>query len=282
MTLHRLLQGDRPIIIGILNLTPDSFSDGGSYTEKGRAVQFALQMVRDGADIIDVGGESTSPGSIRVAPAEQLRRVVGTISALRRTLPGHIPISIDTTSSIVAEAAVAAGASILNDVSGGRDDEEMFELAAGKGLPIILMHMQGTPETMQIKPSYQDVIKEIQNFLMARCEKALEFGVLKEHLIIDPGIGFGKTPEHNLKILASLDQFTAMGYPVLLGASRKNFMENICGAAEPRDLIGATCATTGIGVQAGVKIFRVHDVKENRQAADVTWAITSSIRSASF
>ena len=153
----------------------------------------------------------------------------------------------------------------------------MFELAAKKGLPIILMHMQGTPETMQIKPSYQDVIKEIQDFLMARCEKALEFGVLKEHLIIDPGIGFGKTPDHNLKILASLDQFTAMGYPVLLGASRKNFMGDICGAAEARDLVGATCATTGIGVQAGVKIFRVHDVKENRQAADVTWAITSSI-----
>ena len=277
MTLHHLLQDDRPIIMGILNLTPDSFSDGGSYTEKGRAVHFALQMVRDGADIIDVGGESTSPGSTRVAPEEQLRRVIGTISALRRTLPTHIPISIDTTSSIVAEAAVSAGASILNDVRSGRDDEKMFELAAKKGLPIILMHMQGTPETMQIKPSYQDVIKEIQDFLMARCEKALEFGVLKEHLIIDPGIGFGKTPDHNLKILASLDQFTAMGYPVLLGASRKNFMGDICGAAEARDLVGATCATTGIGVQAGVKIFRVHDVKENRQAADVTWAITSSI-----
>ena len=140
--------------------------------------------------------------------------------------------------------------------------------------------MQGTPETMHIKPFYQDVIKEIQDFLMVRCEKAQGFGVLKEHLIIDPGIGFGKTRDHNLKIVASLDQFTAMGYPVLLGTSRKKFMGDICGSAEPRDLLGATCATTGIGVQAGVKIFRVHDVKENRQAADVAWAITSAMMTA--
>jgi len=275
MTLHRLLKEDRPIIMGILNLTPDSFSDGGSYTDKGRAVHFALQMVRDGADIIDVGGESTRPGSTRVSPEEQLRRVVDTITALRRTLPSHIPISIDTTSSVVAKAAVSAGASIINDVRSGRDDEQMFELAAEKGLPIILMHMQGTPETMQINPSYQDVIREIQDFLISRCEKAQAYGVLKENLVIDPGIGFGKTPVHNLRILASLDQFTAMGYPVLLGASRKKFMSGMCGDAEPRDLLGATCATTTLGVQAGVKIFRVHDVKENRQAADIALAITS-------
>lgn len=275
MTLHRLLKEDRPIIMGILNLTPDSFSDGGSYTDKGRAVHFALQMVRDGADIIDVGGESTRPGSTRVSPEEQLRRVVDTITALRRTLPAHILISIDTTSSVVAKAAVSAGASIINDVRSGRDDEQMFELAAEKGLPIILMHMQGTPETMQINPSYQDVIREIQDFLMTRCEKAQAYGVLKENMIIDPGIGFGKTPLHNLRILASLEQFTAMGYPVLLGASRKKFMSGMCDDAEPRDLLGATCATTTIGVQAGVKIFRVHDVKENRQAADIALAITS-------
>lgn len=261
--------------MGILNLTPDSFSDGGSYTEKGRAVHFALQMVREGAEIIDVGGESTRPGSKRVSPDEQLRRVVGTITAIRRTLPEHILISIDTTSSVVAKEAVSAGASIINDVRSGRDDEKIFDLAAENNLPIILMHMQGTPKTMQISPSYEDVIKEIQDFLMARCEKALSCGVIKDNLIIDPGIGFGKTPEHNLKLLAGLGEFTAMGYPVVLGASRKKFMGDICNGAEPRDLIGATCSTTSFGVQAGVKIFRVHDVKENRQAADIAWAVKS-------
>lgn len=278
MTLHSLLKDGHPIIMGILNLTPDSFSDGGSYTEKGRAVHFALQMVREGAEIIDVGGESTRPGSQRVSPEEQLRRVVGTITAIRRTLPEHILISIDTTSSIVAKEAVSAGASIINDVRSGRDDEKMFELAAENSLPIILMHMQGTPQTMQINPSYEDVIKEIQDFLMARCEKALMYGVVKENLIIDPGIGFGKTPEHNLQLLAGLGEFTAMGYPVVLGASRKKFMGDICSGAGPRDLIGATCSTTSIGVQAGVKIFRVHDVKDNRQAADIAWAIQSQTR----
>jgi dihydropteroate synthase len=275
MTLHRLLKDDRPIIMGILNLTPDSFSDGGSYTEKGRAVQFALQMVRDGADIIDVGGESTRPDSKRVSPEEQLRRVVDTITALKRTLPANTPISIDTASSIVARAAVSAGASIINDVRSGRDDEGIFELAAEKSLPLILMHMQGTPQTMQINPAYSNIIKEITDFLQERCEKAQSYGVLKENLIIDPGIGFGKTRAHNLTLLARLEEFTAMGYPVLLGTSRKKFMGEICAGADSKELLGATCASTALGVQSGVRIFRVHDVKENRQAADVTWAINS-------
>ncbi|MFW2365240.1 MAG: dihydropteroate synthase [Desulforhopalus sp.] len=276
MTLQRLLENNRPIIMGILNLTPDSFSDGGSYTEKGRAVHFALQMVRDGAEIIDVGGESTRPGSTRVSPEEQLRRVVDTITSLRRTLPPHILISIDTTSSVVAKAAVSAGASVINDVRSGRDDEKIFEFAAESKLPLILMHMQGTPQTMQVAPSYEDIINEITDFLLERCEKAKSYGVLKENLIIDPGIGFGKTREHNLQILANLNKFTVLDYPVLLGASRKKFMGKICGDTEAKDLIGATCASTGIGVQAGVRIFRVHDVKENRQAADVAWAIKSN------
>lgn len=275
MTLHQLLKDDRPIIMGILNLTPDSFSDGGSYTEKGRAVQFALQMVRHGADIIDVGGESTRPDSKRVPPEEQLRRVVDTITALRRTLPTNISISIDTTSSVVARAAVTAGASIINDVRSGRDDEGIFELAAEKKLPLILMHMQGTPQTMQIKPSYNDIIKEIGDFLLERCEKAQRYGVTKGNIIIDPGIGFGKTRAHNLMLLAHLGELTALGYPVILGCSRKKFMGEICAGAEPKDLLGATCASTGLGVQSGVRIFRVHDVKENRQAADVAWAINS-------
>lgn len=275
MTLQHLLTSNRPLIMGILNLTPDSFSDGGSYTEKGHAVCFALQMVNDGADIIDVGGESTRPGAQTVPPKEQLRRVIEIITTLRQTLPANILISIDTTRAEVARAAVLAGASIINDVRSGRDDEEIFAFAAEKNLPIILMHMQGTPETMQINPSYEDVTREVKDFLLKRCDKALTLGVLKENLIIDPGIGFGKTQEHNLKLMADLGEFTATGYPVLLGTSRKRFMGSLCSGATPNDLIGATCATTTLGVQAGVKIFRVHDVKQNRQAADVAWAINS-------
>ncbi|MFK8067010.1 MAG: dihydropteroate synthase [Gammaproteobacteria bacterium] len=262
--------------MGILNVTPDSFSDGGSHTNRGRAVTAALQMVEEGADIIDVGGESTRPDSERVSSEEQIRRVAGTIEALRRTLPENILISIDTTLSEVASVAVNAGANILNDVRAGRDDEDMFKLAAERDLPIILMHMQGTPQTMQKNPTYDDVVAEIESFLRERCEAAIKAGVKKENIVIDPGIGFGKTQEHNLMLMANLDRFVKSDYPVLLGTSRKRFMGSICKGAEPKELIGATCATTSIGINAGVQIFRVHDVKPNRQAADVTFAINNS------
>ncbi len=268
-----LLELERPLIMGILNVTPDSFSDGGSHTTRGRAVAHALQMIEEGADIIDVGGESTRPGSERVSAEEQIRRVVGIIQALRNTLPEEVPISIDTTLSAVARAAIEAGANILNDVRAGRDDLGMFRLAAEHGLPVILMHMQGTPETMQENPAYEDVVTEIEHFLNERCQAALDVGVKKENIIIDPGIGFGKTQEHNLMLMANLDRFVKSGYPVLLGTSRKRFMGAICPVDTPRELVGATCATTALGVMAGVRIFRVHDVKPNRQAADVTWAI---------
>lgn len=271
--LKTLLKQDKPVIMGILNVTPDSFSDGGSHTERGRAVSFALQMVEEGADIIDVGGESTRPTSERVSPAEQIRRVVNIIESLRRTLPEHILISIDTTWSEVAKAAVDAGASILNDVRAGRDDNDMFKLAAERDLPLILMHMQGTPQTMQDNPTYDDVVADIESFFKERCEAAVQAGVKKENIIIDPGIGFGKTQEHNLLLMKHLDRFASSGYPVLLGTSRKRFMGAICENTEPGDLVGATCASTSMGVMSGVKIFRVHDVKPNRQAADVTWAI---------
>lgn len=279
MTIENLVSSVRPVIMGILNLTPDSFSDGGSYTNKGRAVQFGLQMVREGAQIIDVGGESTKPGAQRVPVEEQLRRVIGTIKALRTTLPREVPISIDTTRSEVAEAAVDAGASIINDVRSGRDDENIFRLAAKRGLPIILMHMQGTPETMQLRPSYGDVVTEVRDFLLQRCDKAQSLGVSKKNIIIDPGIGFGKSRNHNLQLIANLDHFTSTGYSVALGASRKKFMAEICSNDDTKTLLGATCATTTIGVQAGVNIFRVHDVEVNRQAADVAWAIVSRGRS---
>ncbi len=274
--LNDLIKQGKPLIMGILNVTPDSFSDGGSHTVRGRAVTHALQMVEEGADIIDVGGESTRPDAERVSPEEQIRRVAGTIEALRRTLPKNILISIDTTLSEVASAAIDAGANILNDVRAGRDDEDMFKLAAERDLPLILMHMQGTPKTMQKNPSYEDVVVDIESFLEERSAAAIKAGVKKENIIIDPGIGFGKTQEHNLMLLAHLDRFVKSGYPVLLGTSRKRFMGAICQGADPQELIGATCATTSLGVIAGVQIFRVHDVKPNRQAADVTFAINNA------
>ena len=269
MTLQDLLQQDRPLMMGILNLTPDSFSDGGSHTERGTAVQFALQMVREGADIIDVGGESTRPGSERISSKEQIRRVADIIAALRKTLPVEVLISIDTTLSEVANIAVEAGATILNDVRAGRDDNAMFKLAAEKGLPIILMHMQGTPQTMQNNPHYENPVDDIKDFLLERADAAQQAGIAEYNIVIDPGIGFGKTKEHNLQLMKNLDAFVATGYPVLLGTSRKRFLGAVSKEKNPKQLVGATCASTVIGVQAGVQIFRVHDVMPNRQAAAV-------------
>lgn len=273
MNLNQLLELDRPLIMGILNRTPDSFSDGGLYLEEPHAERQALRMVEEGADIIDIGGESTRPGSQREEPDEQIRRVVPLIERLHTALPSSILISIDTTCAEVAEAALDAGASILNDISAGRDDPEMFKLAAKRDAPIVLMHMQGTPETMQLNPTYTDVVSEVRAFLLERATAAQAAGIRHERIIIDPGIGFGKTKEHNLALMADLKPFVETGYPVLLGTSRKRFMGSICAHAEPKTLLGATCATTALGVRAGVRIFRVHDVLPNRQAAEVAWAI---------
>jgi dihydropteroate synthase len=259
--------------MGILNVTPDSFSDGGKYQNIEAAVQHALQMAKEGADIIDVGGESTRPGSERISAEEQKQRVLGIIRELKKRLPDKISISIDTTLAEVAGAALEAGASIINDISAGRDDPEILNLAAQKQCPYILMHMQGQPGTMQNNPTYTDVVEEIRLFLLERAGVAINAGIKKENIIIDPGIGFGKTKEHNLQLMANLQRFVDTGFPVLLGASRKRFMGSICAGATADQLIGATCATTALAVAAGVKIIRVHDVKENRQAADVAWAI---------
>lgn len=273
MVADKLLKSNRPLIMGILNRTPDSFSDGGLYQDEAQALAHALKMGEEGADIIDVGGESTRPGSRRIEAGEQIRRVVPIIKRLRGSLPAAIPISIDTTRAEVAATALAAGASILNDISAGRDDPAMFKLAAQTGVPIILMHMQATPETMQINPAYGDVVAEVKSFLLKRAEAAQAAGIRREQVFIDPGIGFGKTNEHNLALMANLKQFVDTGYPVLLGTSRKRFMGAICAQTEPKEFLGATCATTALGVMAGVRIFRVHDIKTNRQAADVAWAI---------
>jgi dihydropteroate synthase len=263
---------DSPKIMGILNVTPDSFSDGGKYSVVASAIEQAEVMVADGADIIDVGGESTRPGSDPVGAEEQIRRVVPVIRAIRQ-LDASLAISIDTTMSMVAEAAIDAGASIINDVSAGLGDPAMLSFAASVQCPIILMHMQGTPKTMQDDPQYQDVVAEVSMFLQQRIASALAAGVEADNIAIDPGIGFGKLKRDNLQLLAHLPQLLALGYPLLLGTSRKRFMGGICNVNHPEELVTATAVTTALGVIAGVQMFRVHDVKANRQAADVAWAI---------
>ena len=263
----------KPLLMGILNVTPDSFSDGGLHHEPDAAVARGLEMVEQGADIIDVGGESTRPGAERVTEEQQLQRVLPVIRELQRQLPEGIPISIDTTSTRVAGAALEQGAVIVNDVSAGRDDPGMLKLVADAGVPYIIMHMQGTPRTMQDNPHYDDVVAEIKTFLLARAEAAMAAGIRQENLVIDPGIGFGKSKRDNLDIIVNLDSFTKTGYKVLLGASRKRFMGSICAISGYSELVGATCATTALGVFASVHILRVHDIKENRQALDVAWAL---------
>jgi dihydropteroate synthase len=266
---------EKPLIMGILNVTPDSFSDGGKYATVGEAVLQAERMRADGADIIDIGGESTRPGSDPVPASEQIRRVVPVIEAVRSRLPG-LSISIDTTLSEVAEAALQAGADMINDVSGGIGDPAILTLAARRDAPIVLMHSQGTPKTMQDNPYYDEVVGEIRSILLERAGAALQAGIKRERIVLDPGIGFGKRKQDNLDLLAHLEAFVELGFPVLLGASRKRFMGSLCHVQEPAELVTATAVTTALGVMAGVKLFRVHDVKENRQAADVAWAIRQS------
>ena len=262
-----------PLIMGILNVTPDSFSDGGKHNEPASAVKHALKMVQAGADIIDVGGESTRPGASTVDTDEQLRRVLPVIEQLRDKLPADFPISIDTTDIKVAIAAVESGVNWLNDISAAEDSAEMLNLAADKKIPIVLMHRQGKSASMQDAPYYVDVCKEVFGYLLQRAEAAIVAGVYEQHIVLDPGIGFGKLLEHNLAILKELPALCQQGFPVLLGTSRKRFLSVICDEQDASLLGVATAATTALAVQSGVKILRVHDVIHNRQAADVAWAI---------
>jgi dihydropteroate synthase len=267
---------DRPLLMGILNVTPDSFSDGGEFSSPELALQHALQMIEAGADIIDVGGESTRPSADIVSEQEQLTRVIPVIKLLRKHIPAKILMCIDTTNSVVAEAALKAGADWINDVSAAEDSPKMLALAAKQQCPIVLMHRQGTSATMQDAPQYTNVSQEVVSYLQQRAQVALDRGVSARHIILDPGIGFGKTFEHNLSLMADLKSLVDLGYKVLLGTSRKRFLSEICQQPSSSKLAAATCATTTLGVLAGVAIFRVHDVLENRQAADVTWKIKQS------
>ena len=271
-----LNQLNKPLIMGILTITPDSFSDGGKYSDLKAALSHVELMISEGADIIDIGGESTRPGSDSVSATEQIHRVIRVIKAIRCQLNYPVLISIDTTSSAVAKAALDAGATIINDVSAGKNDPALLTLAAQMNAEIILMHSQGTPKTMQDKPYYKNVMQEVISDLTIQITAALNAGIKKENIAIDPGIGFGKRKQDNLDLLAHLDTLVALGFPVLLGTSRKRFMGSICSESEPSELVTATAVTTALGVMAGVQLFRVHDVKENRQAANVAWAIKNS------
>ena len=262
-----------PIIMGILNVTPDSFSDGGAYPSTKSAVDRALIMIEQGAKIIDIGGESTKPGSERVPPIEQKRRIIDVISQLKKVIPNNILISVDTTSSEVAQAAIDLSVEMINDVSGGTDDEKMMPLIAQNNLYYCIMHMQGSPKTMQDNPTYENVIEEIKSFLMAQAIKLTELGLEKNKIILDPGIGFGKTTNHNLEILNNLEIFSSLGFNTLLGASRKRLFSEISKENNPEDRISGTCATSALGVVAGINIFRVHDVWQNKQAIDVAFNI---------
>ena len=262
---------DAPIIMAILNVTPDSFSDGGVYLETNKAYEKASKDFDDGADIIDIGGESSRPGAVSVSVNVEMKRVIPVIKKIRSKLPNVI-ISIDTTKPEIACAALNEGVQIVNDITGG-SNSDLLKIVNSFEAGLILMHMQGTPKTMQIAPRYTDVTEELVEFLRTRVTQAQNFGVNTTQICVDPGIGFGKTFRQNYEILANLNRFVDCFDSVMLGASRKKFLRDSVEQSNPNNILGATCATTSYGVLQGAKIFRVHDVKENRQAADVAWKI---------
>ncbi|MDH5524267.1 MAG: dihydropteroate synthase [Desulfobulbaceae bacterium] len=263
--------GDRPLIMGILNVTPDSFSDGGSFMEQEHIADQVNEMLSQGVDIIDVGGESSRPFSDAVSVTEELNRVIPAIETIRRLSP-TVPISIDTTKAEVAQKAIAAGADIINDISGLRFDPQMIEVALANKVPVIIMHMQGTPGNMQVKPHYEDVIDEIMSFFKERIAWAKQKGLARERIIVDPGIGFGKTIRHNLLILKHVTEFKKLGCPVLVGHSRKAFIGNILDLeVDERDT--ATASISAYCSTQGVDIIRVHNVRINAQTIRMAEAI---------
>jgi len=262
----------RPIVMGILNVTPDSFSDGGQFDSPSAAVDQARRMLDEGADVIDIGAESTRPGSERIDAQGQIQRLQEVLPAL---VKAGAMVSMDTTLAAVAAYALDTGAAIINDIAAGRDDAEMLPLAASRGCPIVLMHMLGQPRTMQKSPQYSDVVAEVGEFLSERVEAAIAAGVRRENIILDPGIGFGKTMTHNLELLARVDELAALGLPVLVGASRKRFIGEITGANTPADRVYGTVAAHVAAYLGGATIIRVHDVAAARQSLDVAAAIAA-------
>ena len=261
----------RGLIMGVLNVTPDSFSDPGEFFVPDKAIERALQMAADGAHIIDIGGESTRPGSEPVTAEEELRRVIPVIEKLRRKL--DVPISIDTSKAEVARAAIEAGVSIVNDITGGQGDDQMLPLVAETKSAFIIMHMQGTPRTMQIEPRYTDVVAEISEFFRQQYARAIGLNINPMAIAFDPGIGFGKTLEHNLEVLAQLERLREHDRALVVGVSRKSFLGKVIGSPEIRDRLIPGLALTSLLRARGADVFRVHDVRENVYALQITEAI---------
>src|ERR1700687_1288549 len=276
--------GDRTLVMGVLNVTPDSFSDGGKFLDPQRAVEHALEMERAGADLLDIGGESTRPGSTGTAAETELARILPVLEGLRGAL--RVPISVDTRKSQVAEAAISAGAQIINDISGLRCDPRIAEVAQRRRVPLILMHMRGEPRTMQKKAFARDVMKDVAQGLRASIAKARQAGVRKSQIIIDPGIGFGKSFEQNYELLRKLPELANLGYPLLVGPSRKGFLGATLARngkpAPPEERLWATAATATASILGEAHIVRVHDVAEMAQVARVADCLLDSASCRSF
>ncbi len=270
-------------IMGVVNVTPDSFFDGGAHDTPGPAAAHASQLIADGADIVDIGGESTRPGASEVSVADEIARVVPTIAQIRAAHP-EAQISVDTMKAEVAAAAIEAGATYVNDVTAFTGDPEIASVVAGAGVDCCLMHMQGDPRTMQDDPQYRDVVDEVRAYLETRMQVAVAAGVAEERIQLDPGIGFGKTLAHNLELLARLDEIVALGCPVVIGVSRKSFISRIAQDAgvsgvEVSDRLPGTVAANTLAFERGAKVFRVHDVREAAQGLAVAAAALAATRS---
>ena len=263
--------GTKTYVMGILNVTPDSFSDGGEFNQTTSALDRAQKMIQNGVDIIDIGGQSTRPGAEQISLEEELNRVIPIIKAIRQQ--ENIPISIDTTSAEVARTAIEAGADIINDISGGTYDENMFSIAAQLEVPIILMHIKGTPQTMQSLTNYQNLIVEIKDFLEQQINKAIAYKIRPSNIIIDPGIGFAKNVSQNLQLIQQLAQFKTLNSPILIGVSRKSFIGKITGRNNPKDRVWGTAAACCGAIANGADIIRVHDVSSMYDVAKVADAI---------
>ncbi len=268
----RRLDLERPLVMGVLNVTPDSFSDGGEFINIKDAISRAHQIINEGADIIDIGGESSRPGAEGIKPEEEIGHVIPVIEAIRKI--SDLPISIDTTKAVVAEEAIKAGADIINDISAMRFDSRMIEVALEYETPVILMHMLGKPKTMQANPNYDNCIAEIKEFFEERIEFCRSKGMAEDKIIIDPGIGFGKRLQDNLDIIKNLNEFKALGCPIMLGSSRKSFISKITKRdGQPSERIGGSIASMLLAVSKGCNIVRVHDVAETIEAINVFRAI---------
>lgn len=268
---------DRPVLMGVVNVTPDSFFDGGRFDDPQRAAAHAVRLVEEGADLLDIGAESTRPGALPVDAQEESRRLIPVVAALAKAV--SVPISIDTSKAEVARAAIDAGAVMINDVTALRGDRAMVDVVAQTGAGLVLMHMQGTPETMQQAPHYDDVVGEIAQFLAERARFAMDHGVPHDRIVLDPGIGFGKTLYHNLDLLANLHVFAQLGFPLLVGPSRKGFIGQLTHQSVEARAWG-TAGVVALAVQQGANILRVHDVGPMKDVVTVAIAITQRIPAA--